>query len=249
MAVILDGKKLSEKILKDLKGEIKKSGKKLKLAAVLVGDDKNSKIFLRQKKKACQKLGIGFQLFWFPKNISRKVLEGKVKKIGSQKNNGIIIQLPLPEHIDTQKILNLIPPKKDVDLLSEKSRGFKILPPVLAGILELFREYKIKIKGKKAAIIGRGRLVGKPVADWMEKHGADITDNTKEADILISGVGQPDLIKGNMIKRGAVVVDAAGDVEQKSIAKKASYFTPIPGGVGPMTVAMVLKNLFLLNEG
>ena len=246
-AIILDGKKLSEKILEDLKDKIQKSGKRLKLVAFLVGEDKNSKIFLRQKEKACNFIGVDFQLYQLPESIGQEVLEEKVKGIGGQDNNGIIIQLPLPKHIDTQKILNLIPAEKDVDTLSEESRNSKIMSPVLAGILELFGEYKIKIDGKKVAVVGRGRLVGKPVADWLEKHGANIIEDTKEADILISGVGKPGLITGDMIKNGAVVIDAAGDVDQKSVAKKAGYLTPTPGGVGPMTVAMVLKNLFLLS--
>ncbi|MDO8559168.1 MAG: bifunctional 5,10-methylenetetrahydrofolate dehydrogenase/5,10-methenyltetrahydrofolate cyclohydrolase [bacterium] len=249
MAIILDGKKLSEEILEDIGRKIEKSGKKLKLVAVLMGEDPQSKIFLRQKEKACNFVGVDFQLFQFPEDISQEVLEEKIKEIGDQDNNGIIIQLPLPKHIDTEKILDLIPAEKDVDALSGKEISPTILSPVLAGILELFKEYKIKIDGKKVAVVGRGRLVGKPVADWLEKHGADIIEDTKEADILISGVGKPGfVIKGDAIKKGAIVVDAAGDVDQKSVAKKAGYLTPTPGGVGPMTVAMLLKNLLILNS-
>jgi len=249
MAIILDGKKLSEKILEGLKKKIKKSGKKLKLVAVLVGDDKNSKVFLRQKEKACNFVGIDFELYQFPENISQKALEEKVKKIGSQKNHGVMVQLPLPKYIDTQEILNLIPLKKDVE---------RVFSPVLAGILELFKKYKIEFKGKNVVVVGRGRLVGRPVADWMGKNWAkvfvvdektsDISQTTKKADILISGAGRPNLIKGNMVKKGVVAVDAAGDVDFKSVEPKASYITPIPGGLGPMTVAMLLKNLFLLNS-
>ena len=235
----------------------KRGGKELKLAAVLVGEDKNSKIFLRQKEKACKFVGVGFQLYQFPQNISQNDLTKKVKNIVSQKNHGIIIQLPLPKHINTTKILNLVPAKKDVDLLSEKSFGSKILPPVLAGILEFFKAYKIEFKGKNAVVAGRGKLVGGPVADWMKKHGVKVfvidkkTPNiakiTKKADILISGIGQPGLIKGSMVKNGVVVIDAAGDVDFKSVAKKAGYLTPVPGGIGPVTVAMLLKNLVILN--
>ncbi len=246
MAIILDGKKLSEKILEDLRKKIKKSGKKLKLAAVLVGEDKNSKIFLRQKEKACKKVGVEFELYQFSENITQEDLEKKVKEISRQKNHGIIIQLPLPQHIDVQKILDLIPPEKDVDALSGKPF---VLSPVLEGVLELLKEYKIDLKGKKVGVIGRGRLVGKPVAAWLLKQGIKVLENVEGADVIISGVGKPGfVINGNMIKEGAVVIDAAGDIDFDSAVKKASYITPTLGGVGPMTVAMVIKNLVILNN-
>ena len=249
MAIILDGKNLADKILEELEKDIRKSGKRLKLAAVLVGDDPQSKIFLRQKEKACKFVGVDFQLYQFPENISQQELTKQIKKIGRQKNHGVIIQLPLPKHIDTEKILGLIPAEKDVDVLSGKKLKAGVLSPVLAGILALLKEYKITFRGKKAAVVGSGRLVGQPVADWLKKRSIEITEGTKKADILISGVGKPGfVINGDMIKKGAVVVDAAGDVEQKSVAKKASYLTPTPGGLGPLTVAMVLKNLLVLNN-
>ena len=120
---------------------------------------------------------------------------------------------------------------------------------VLGGILALLEEYKINIRGKKVAVVGRGRLVGQPVVDWLKKRRLDVTDDIKKADIIISGVGKPSfVIKGDMVKKGAVVIDAAGDVDQKSVAKKAGYLTPTPGGVGPMTVAMLLKNLLIFNK-
>ena len=247
MAIILDGKKLSERILEDLRVKIKKSSKKLKLAAVLVGSDKNSFIFLRQKERACKKVGVDFQLYQFPENISQEELAEEVKKISRNKLcHGIIIQLPLPKHIDAEKILSLIHPQKDIDALSGRAL---VLSPVLGGILALLEEYKINIRGKKVAVVGRGRLVGQPVVDWLKKRRLDVTDDIKKADIIISGVGKPSfVIKGDMVKKGAVVIDAAGDVDQKSVAKKAGYLTPTPGGVGPMTVAMLLKNLLIFNK-
>ena len=262
MAIILDGKKLSGEILEGLKDDILRTTgvrKKLTLAAVLVGDDSQSKIFLRQKEKACNFVGVDFQLYRFPENISQEELAEEVKKIARHKLcHGIVIQLPLPIHIDAEKILSLIPAEKDVDVLSGKKMMAGVLSPVLAGILALLKEYKIEFQGKNVAVAGRGILVGKPVADWLERHGAnvfmadkktgDIADIAKKADIVISGAGEPNLITGDMIKKGAVVIDASGDVEQKSVAKKASYLTPTPGGVGPMTVAMVLKNLLILNR-
>jgi methylenetetrahydrofolate dehydrogenase (NADP+)/methenyltetrahydrofolate cyclohydrolase len=258
MAIILDGKKLSEKILGDLKEKIKKSGKRLKLAAVLVGENRNSKIFLRQKEKACERVGINFKLYKFEEGISQESLMDEVDRICQDpENHGIIIQLPLPENINTQEILNLIPPKKDVDALSDRTSDILVLSPVLEGILELFREYNIEIKDKYIVVVGKGRLVGRPIISWLKEQGEkftvidkstpNISRFTKEADILISGAGQSGLIKGNMVKRGVVVVDAAGDVDFESCAPKASYITPVPGGLGPMTVAEVIKNLVILN--
>jgi len=247
MAIILDGKKLSEKILEDLRKKIKKSGKKLKLAAVLVGEDERSKIFLRQKEKACKKVGVDFKLYQFSQDIGQEKLAKEVKTIGRHKLcHGIVIQLPLPEYINANEILSLIPPEKDVDALSGKAL---VLSPVLEGILELLKEYKIELKGKKVAVVGRGRLVGEPVATWFLKQGIEVVENVEEADVIISGVGKPGfVINGNMIKEGAVVIDAAGDVDFDSVEKKASYITPVFGGVGPMTVAMVIKNLIVLNK-
>jgi len=242
MAIILDGKKLSERILEELKRDIlRRPGlrKKLKMAVVLVGEEPNSLIFLRQKEKACKKIGVDFQLFKFSENIGQSELAQKVEEISKEENNGIIVQLPLPKHIDTEKILSLIPAKKDVDR--------RPISPVLAGILALMREYKISFQDKKVAVAGRGRLVGQPVMKWLKKQGIEVVDDTRKADIVISGVGKPGfVIKGDTIKKSAVVIDAAGDVDFQSVFPKASYVTPTPGGLGPMTVAMVLKNLILL---
>lgn len=249
MAILLDGKKLSERILGNLKKRIKKSGKKLKLTAILVGEDKNSLIFLRQKEKACQFVGIDFQLYRFPANICENELAKEIKKIAADKLcHGIIIQLPLPGHINTDRILSLIPAQKDVDVLSGKTIKPEVLSPVLAGILALLKEYKINLRGKKIAVVGRGRLVGQPIIKWLEARGIKPIDDIRKADIIISGVGKPGfIIKGDMVKRGAIVIDAAGDVDFESVAKKASFITPTPGGVGPMTVAMVIKDLLILN--
>ena len=274
MAIILDGKKLSERILEDIGKKIKKSGKKLRIAGVLVGEDESSLIFLSKKAKACRKVGIGFNLFQFPRNIGQDALLKEIKKIAlNSKNTGVIIQLPLPKRINAQRVLNLIPPEKDIDLLSEKSfSAFAagkslILPPVLRGILEILKEYDIKIKGKKIVIVGGGRLVGRPIAVWLDNHRIEAkvisspTKNlsrlTRGADILITGTGKPGLIKGDMVKRGVVIIDAgtskkkgrlAGDIEFKTVSEKASFITPVPGGLGPMTVAMVIQNLITLNR-
>jgi len=272
--IILDGRKLAEKILRNLKKEIKSRHLQLGLAVILVGDNPVSKVFIRQKEKICQKIGISFRLFKFPVKISfRKLKEGIEEIVRDPDNSGIIIQLPLPQKFNTQEILNLIPSEKDVDVLSEKSLGkfytgtLSILPPVVSGIFHFFKEYKIPIKGKNVVVIGAGKLVGQPLILWLlrEKATVSVIDEftknvssiTKKADILISGVGKPNLIKGNMVKNGVIVIDAGtsvkngklvGDVDFKSVSKKASYITPVPGGVGPLTVASLIENLVKLNQ-
>jgi len=234
--IILDGKKLSEKILKNLKREIKKKRLKLKLAVILVGRDPVSTIFVRQKQKACEKVGIDFELFEFPSRISAAKLKKEIRKIVEDPNNsGIVIQLPLPKNLHTEEILNLIPKEKDAEISS----------PVVCAVRRLLKEYKISLKNKNIVLVGRGRLVGQPVANWLRKQKIKFSDidKIKKADIVISGVGKPNLIKGGMIKKGVVVIDVGGDVDFKSVSKKASYITPVPGGVGPMTVACLLRNL------
>ena len=273
MSMILDGKKLSEQILKGLRKKAKKLDKKLNLVAVCVGASSFSKSYLSQKEKACEKVGINFKLINFSKNISTSELWQDVKKFSDDfEVNGLLLQLPLPKHIETQKILNAISPQKDVDCLSEENLGkfFSgnplILPPTLGGIARLLKKYKIGLRGKYVVIVGAGRLVGKPAALWAMNDGATISilnkltpkisDFTKKADIIISGVGKPRLITEDMVKEGAVIIDAGtskednrivGDVDFESVSKKAGYITPVPGGIGPMTVASLLENLVKLN--
>ena len=270
---ILDGKKLAEKILKKLKREIERRHLKLKLAIVQVGENSVSQIFINQKKKACQKIGINFELFKFPAKIGKLKLKKEIERIvKNPENSGIVIQLPLPKKFLPDEFLNLIPEEKDIDVLSESSLGkfyqgtLKILPPIVKGILLILKNYKIGLKGKNIVVVGAGRLVGFPLALQLIKEKAtvsvlneftkDTSFFTKKADILISGVGLPNLIKGKLVKRGVVVIDAGvslkrgkivGDVDFKSVSKKASYITPVPGGLGPLTVACLLENLVRLN--
>ena len=286
MAKILDGKKLSEEILENLKKKIKTRGLKLSLAVVQVGENPVSQIFISQKKKACERVGIDFKLCKLPAKISVPELKKEIEKIiKNPANSGVIIQLPLPSQILRRKtwegepkkffpeaFLNLIPEEKDIDVLSEKSLGkfyqgtLKILPPTVQGILYLFKNYKIELKGKNVVIVGAGRLIGNPLAlrllqekatvSVLNEFTKDAPSFTKKADILISGVGKPNLITGGMVKKGVMVIDAGtsikkgklmGDVDFKSVSKKASYITPVPGGVGPMTVACLIENLVKLN--
>ena len=266
---ILDGKKSAEKIFKDLEKKIKGKKLKLRLAVVQVGKNPISGIFINQKEQACKKVGINFKLFEFPAEIKKSGMKREIEKIcRNPENSGVIIQLPLPKKFLPEDFLNLIPRKKDVDVLSESSLGrfyqgaLKILPPTVQGILYFLKEYKIKLKGKNMVIVGAGRLVGFPLAVQLLKEKATVTVLneftkdasffTKKADILFSGVGKPNLIKENMVKKGAIIIDAGtnfkkgiltGDADFRSVSEKASYITPVPGGVGPMTVACLLENL------
>jgi len=269
--ILLDGQKLSKKILENIKNEIKKKQLKLKLAVVLVGKSEVSKSYINKKKEACDFVGVEFKLLNFSPDIPEEELKKEIIKLANDKNiNGIVIQLPLSPKLNTHDILNLIPEKKDPDILSDISfQKFEdgklgILPPVVGAIKYLLEEYKISLKNKKIVLVGKGKLVGKPVSAWLEskkadfliidKNTKDITKTIEQADIIISGAGSSDLIKRDMIKQGAVLIDAGssseegivrGDIE-KNAYKKASYVAPVPGGVGPLTIVCLLKNLIFL---
>ncbi len=272
---LLDGRKLSQKVLNELKEEIKGIAKPLRLAICMAGVHPTAISFIKQKEKSCNDIGIGFKFYKYPEDITTAQLRKNVNAVSKlKKNTAVIIQLPLPPHINKQYMLNTVPPEKDIDALSEKSLGkfytgrLPILPPTIAGIMKLLEEYKIGVKGKHAVIVGAGTLVGKPMATHLINQGAtvtvlneftpDISQYTKNAEILISGVGKAGLITGDMVSDGVIVIDAGlaevgegkirGDVDFESVSKKASYITPVPGGVGPMTVAMLLYNLVVLAE-
>lgn len=270
----MDGRKLSEKILNKVKKQIQNRHLKLTLAVILVGNNKASEVYIRSKKIACEKVGINFKLFQFSRGIRESELARQTKKIVLDKaNSGVIIQLPLPKNINAQKILNIIHPQKDVDVLSEESmKRFnngksKILPTVASSVYHFLKEYKISFKNKKTIVIGAGRLVGKPVTRWflnkkakilmIDKFVKNAPSLIKMADIIISGVGKTNLVTGAMVKKGVVVIDAGisvengsvkGDVDFQSVFKKASYITPVPGGVGPLTVACLIENLVIINR-
>jgi len=283
--MIIDGRKLSEEILLKLKRKAK--GLNLKLAIVLVGENKASELFTKKKGEACRKIGIDFELFKFSSKVKKERLKKEVLEIAKNpKISGLVIQLPLPKGIKEGEMLNLIPFKKDVDVLSEKSLkkfsqgDFEILPPTVGAVSFLLKKFKIKIKGKNVVLVGAGKLVGKPLSIWFLKNKANVivVDKsvksislfTKKADILISGTGKPNLIKGDMVKKGVFVLDFGsgspavaslrrmragilkgkirGDIDFKSVSKKASYISPVPGGVGPLTIAMVLENLVKLSN-
>ena len=270
--MVIDGRKIAEKILEETKVEFTKLKKLPFLAAVLVGDDTGSRRFLELKKKAAEKIGIDCRLYEFPKGISNGELRKNLNQIvKATACGGMIIELPLPAHLNPQYILNAVPEKKDPDVLSQKSQGAfwtgrsEVLPPSVEAVKSILEEYKIEPKGKTTAVFGYGLLVGKPVSHWLASQGATVsvinefTLNAERyslnADLVISGVGKPGLIKSDMIKEGAIVIDfgfagteeeIAGDVDFQEVGKRASLITPVPGGTGPIVVAAVLRNLVIL---
>jgi methylenetetrahydrofolate dehydrogenase (NADP+)/methenyltetrahydrofolate cyclohydrolase len=278
---ILDGSKLSQNILAGLP-----SSQKAKLAVVQVGNNPVSEKYIKEKRKAAKGLGVGFRLARFPLRVSEATLAREIEEIGKdRKVSGMIVQLPLPKSLNTQRVLDCIPLQKDVDVLSSKALGLFAqgalpwLPPTVKAVSILLKEAKVHLKGARFLVIGAGRLVGLPVSLWLLKEGATLTiankatknlsSLTKQADVIISGVGKRGLVKGNMVKKGAVVIDAGtsvesgpstrsarsgrqaklvGDVDFESVAKKAGYLSPVPGGVGPLTVACLFHNLTILRN-
>lgn len=272
--IILDGKKLSQKILEEVKQEIAALEQKLRLAVVVVGNDPVVTKFIAQKRKAADEVGIDVRVYPFEESITTNELRKRMNEIvHEERNTGVIVQLPLPAHINPQYILNSVTAEKDVDVLSARSIGnfavgkSPIMPPIAGAVKALFEEYKIDYKNKYLVILGAGNLVGKPTALWLLNEKATFsivcssTKNPKEflqnADIIISGIGKPKFITGDLVKDGVAVIDAGtsesegkvvGDVDFDSVAPKCSFITPVPGGVGPVTVAMLLKNLITLSQ-
>lgn len=269
---ILDGKKLSQEIKAKLKTEVlelKEKGIVPGLAVVIIGNDSASKIYVKNKKRACEEIEMSSQVFEVEEKISQKELLALIEKLNADdKVHGILVQLPLPAHIDRGKILSAISPKKDVDCFHPENIGKMFLsqelflPCTPAGILEILKRYKVDIVSKDVVVVGRSNIVGKPLALMMINEGATVTvcnSKTKnlqekclKADILISATGRAGLITKDMIKQGAVVIDVGmnrdsdgklvGDVDFEQASKIASAITPVPGGVGPMTITMLLKN-------
>jgi methylenetetrahydrofolate dehydrogenase (NADP+)/methenyltetrahydrofolate cyclohydrolase len=277
MATIADGKKIAEEILNNLQKRVsvlKEKGVTPKLGVVLVGEDKPSQTYVRNKEKASKKIGIDFQLYRYAGAISTDELISEVKKI--QRANhllGLIIQLPLPEQISSKKVINYINPEIDVDCLTFFNLGKLVFnqgqlkPPTPDAIMEVLRYHQVDLRGKHLVLVGRGELIGKPLSVMLanepvtltmcNRSTPDISVFTKMADVVITGVGKHNLLTGAMIKEGAVVVDAGvcfvdgqmyGDIEFESVSQKASLVTPTPGGVGPITVAKLLENTVKVAE-
>jgi methylenetetrahydrofolate dehydrogenase (NADP+)/methenyltetrahydrofolate cyclohydrolase len=271
--IIVDGKKISLEILKKLKNKVSKMKQKPHLAVILVGEDKASETYVKNKQTAALEVGIRFSLYKYPEKIDEEKLVQSIKEIQKKDLDGIIVQLPLPKKFDKKKILNALDPAVDVDCLSWVSLGkimvneHNLVPPSPGAILEILNHYKIDLKGKHVVIVGQGDLIGKPLTNILvhlpvtlsicNKETKNLSQMTKQADILITGVGKQNLISANMLKPGVVVIDAGvsfskgkiyGDINFDEVAKVASLVTPTPGGVGPITVAKLLENTVSIAE-
>ena len=272
MSNLIDGKKISKEIKDELKAKVeqyKKEGKKCSLAVIQVGNDPASSVYVGNKKKACEYIGIGSVSYELPEETTEQELLDLIAKLNNDKKiNGILCQLPLPKHIDEDKVINSISPEKDVDGFHPQSVGSLVIgqPGFVsctpAGIIELLKRSGIEISGKNCVVIGRSNIVGKPMSLLMLRENATVTichSKTKDlqavckqADILIVAIGKPQYIGAEYVKDGAVVIDVGihrdennklcGDVKFDEVEPVASYITPVPGGVGPMTIAMLMNN-------
>lgn len=273
MAVILDGKELAKKIRANLKiecDELKAKGIMPKLAVVMVGNDSASKVYVKNKSKACVEVGVEFEEFLLGEDTTQEMLENVIEELNqNEKVHGILLQSPIPKNLDINKAFEKISPSKDVDgfhpinvgKLALNQNTFVSCTPF--GIIKLFEEYNIDLEGKHVVIIGRSNIVGKPLIQCVLNKNATVTvchsktknlsEHTKRADVLISAIGKPKFITEDMVKVGATVIDVGinrteegkivGDVDYINVEKKANFITPVPGGVGPMTIAMLMNNV------
>ena len=272
MAIIMDGKALSKKIKENLALEaekLKANGVNPCLAVIIVGEDPASKVYVAGKIRDCGEVGIESREFALPESTTQEELIALVQKLNADDTvSGLLVQLPLPKHLDEKAVIDTIRPDKDVDAFHPANVGkimigdYDFLPCTPAGVMELLDEYNIDIAGKECVVVGRSNIVGKPQSMLLlQRHGTvtichsktkDLAEITRRADILVVAIGKGEFIKGDMIKEGAVVIDVGmnrnaegklvGDVEFASAEKKASYITPVPGGVGVMTRAILMKN-------
>ena len=272
MAQLIDGKAISKAIRAEIKEEVARltaDGLTPGLAVVIVGEDPASEVYVRNKAKACESCGLYSEVHRLPEETTQAELLALVDKLNRQDNlHGILVQLPLPKHIDSDAVIEAIAPEKDVDAFSPINVGkivinnFTLAPCTPAGVIELIKRSGIEISGQNCVIIGRSNIVGKPLAMLMLHNNATVTichtrtrdlpGVAQQADILVAAVGRPNFVTGDMIKPGAVVIDVGvnrledgtlcGDVDFAAAEPLASYITLVPGGVGPMTIAMLLKN-------
>ncbi|MBR0360604.1 MAG: bifunctional methylenetetrahydrofolate dehydrogenase/methenyltetrahydrofolate cyclohydrolase FolD [Clostridia bacterium] len=272
MAKLLMGKEVSDRIKDEMKIEVenlKKAGINPGLAVILVGEDPASKVYVSNKKKACEYIGINSFEYKLPEETTEEELLALIDKLNNDNTvSGILCQLPVPKHINEESIINAIDPKKDVDAFHPVNVGkimtgnYDFVPCTPAGVMELIKESGIDVTGKECVVVGRSNIVGKPMSMLLlHKNGTvtichsrttDLKEKTKSADILVAAVGIPNFITGDMIKPGAVVIDVGinriapktlvGDVDFASAEPVAGAITPVPGGVGPMTIAMLMKN-------
>ncbi len=285
--ILLDGKKISNQIKEEISQEVtvlKKQGKRTPhLAAVLVGNDGASLTYVGSKVKACERVGFTSSLIHLPENTTEESLLLKIDELNNDDTlDGFIVQLPLPKHIDEQKILLAVNPKKDVDGFHPENFGRMALdmesyiPATPFGIMEMLKRYRVETSGKHTVVIGRSHIVGRPMSILMSQKGIDSTvtlthsrtknlaEITQQADIIIIALGKPEFLTGDMVKKGVTVIDVGitrvpddtkakgytikGDVDFDSVSRKADFLTPVPGGVGPMTIAMLLKNTLIARQ-
>ncbi|MBP3370966.1 MAG: bifunctional methylenetetrahydrofolate dehydrogenase/methenyltetrahydrofolate cyclohydrolase FolD [Clostridia bacterium] len=274
-AVILDGKALAASIREDLSQKvqtlIEETGVKPTLAVIVAGDDPASAVYVRNKERACIGAGMGSIVDRLPQDVTQEELEALVRRYNEDDSiHGILVQLPLPKHLDESRVLELIDPKKDVDGFHAVNMGALLsgmegfVPCTPKGVMRLIESAGIDLSGKNAVIVGRSNIVGKPAALLLLQKNAtvtvchskteDLSSFTKNADVLVAAVGRPNMITGDMVKPGAVVIDVGinrtesglvGDVDFASASEVAGYITPVPGGVGPMTIAMLLENTYI----
>ena len=272
MAEIISGKAVSAAKREEIKNrvaELNSKGKQVGLAVIIVGNNSASRVYVNNKKKACEEVGINSYEYALPEETTQEELLELIKDLNTNDEvNGILCQLPLPSHIDEQAVINAIDHKKDFDAFHPFNVGHKMigeytfLPCTPAGIMEMLKYYNISVSGKKCVVIGRSNIVGKPMAMLLLKENGTVeichsrTENLKEetltADILVAAVGKADFVTADMVQDGAVVIDVGmnrnkegklcGDVCYEEVEKKASFITPVPGGVGPMTITMLLEN-------
>lgn len=272
MAVIIDGKAVSAQIRESIRHDVEELAEKgitPGLAVILVGDNDASRKYVSNKKKACEEVGIYSEVYELPAETTQDELLELIGKLNADANiDGILVQLPLPKHIDEKSVIEKINPDKDVDAFHEQNVGrimignYRFLPCTPAGIMELIASQNIDLSGKEAVVIGRSNIVGKPMAMLLLHANAtvtichsrtkDLADIVRRADIVVAAVGKPKFVTADMIKPGAVVIDVGmdrdengklcGDVDFEAVKEVAGYITPVPGGVGPMTITMLLKN-------
>lgn len=273
MAIIIDGKELAKKIRANLKiecEELKKKNINSKLAVIMVGEDPASKVYVRNKSRACEDVGIKYEEYLLDSKITQKELIELIEKLNNDKTiNGILLQSPIPSNLDINEAFRTISPQKDVDGFNPLNVGKLVLNQdtfvscTPYGIMKMFEEYNIDLTGKNVVILGRSNIVGKPLIHCCLNKNATVTSchsktqniaqKAKEADVLISAIGKANFVTADMVKDGAVVIDVGinrldngkitGDVDFESVKEKASYITPVPGGVGPMTIAMLMNNV------
>ncbi|MCM1334542.1 MAG: bifunctional methylenetetrahydrofolate dehydrogenase/methenyltetrahydrofolate cyclohydrolase FolD [Bacteroides sp.] len=272
MAEIIDGKAVSQKIKEAIRAEIERDRLSVGLAVVIVGNDPASRVYVNNKKKACEVCGIRSFEYALPEETTQEQLLELIDTLNAdEKINGILVQLPLPKGLDEKKVIERISPLKDVDAFHAENVGrimignYAFLPCTPAGVMELIHSTGTQIGGKECVVIGRSNIVGKPMAMLLLHENATVTichsrtknlaEVCRRADLLVSAVGKADFVTADMIKEGAVVIDVGmnrnaegklcGDVKFEEAAKKASFITPVPGGVGPMTIAMLMKNTLM----